>query len=827
MKPYLILILLLVLVVSNVQIASAAWTSDLNTKIISYYDWDDATGTSATDSLGRDNFEVHNSWNSSGLINGSYQFNGSSAENQAGTSFGNMHGANEEISLNFWVLKTGNWAGANPKTVVAHGNIDSNGDFDLYSDNSNANRLTFRIRDNVRVPIYKFTSSQDVTTNQWSMVTLVMNNTMARVYLNGTLINTTHLDNYVWSADLFDLFGSQGVAVYEINNGNFDELGIWNRTLTNVDVTQLWNSGAGITYDSSATTVTLSKPAEGYESIDDEVTFNCSGQAPGGLFNLTLIIDGVDNYTEKNLSSGQNLSLQRDVTLLDGSHNWTCEAYNSKGALGTTDTRNFTIVHYKENSQTYPATVLEASEQIFSINLSYRSDDYNSVSAKLNYNGTNYTGVQAGTGNTVLFNATIDIPTLATGADENRTFNWFLTFINATATVTINSTSYVQLITSITFEECNATATPFINFSTYEAVNPFPSINGTFKSAWRISVTGGSGEAILNRSYEDITGDNRSWAFCLAPNNRNYTVSADIEYDGAGYAKNFYYLINASYLGNSTTNVSLYLLNDSSATLTVLETVDGAQSAIQDVYMQIQMYDIGTDTFYTVSMAKTDHNGEDLVYLNWYDTLYKFILLRNNEVVEMTSPYKVSSTPQIFEIISETAYEFEKFEDFQWNLYYNDSTENFVLTFVKPSGDVDSGCLRVIKRNRTNDYLICETCETSSSATLYCNVGSWGNGTFIGTFYATGSTDFLDLLTKRRGIASEVYEKLGNLNATVLAIIFSGVVLSFFLITPALGVIGILVALVATYAMGFQPLDVGVFVGLIIVGGIVIWAVSK
>jgi len=56
----------------------------------------------------------------------------------------------------------------------------------------------------------------------------------------------------------------------------------------------------------------------------------------------------------------------------------------------------------------------------------------------------------------------------------------------------------------------------------------------------------------------------------------------------------------------------------------LLKPFNTAQNGIDDVLISIQRYDIGTDTFYTVAMAKTAGGvGEDLVYLNWYDTLYK------------------------------------------------------------------------------------------------------------------------------------------------------------------------------------------------------------
>ena len=412
-------------------------------------------------------------------------------------------------------------------------------------------------------------------------------------------------------------------------------------------------------------------------------------------------------------------------------------------------------------------------------------------------------------------------------AEINNSFYWIFSLTNATASYPVLSNSHNQTVSVISFGLCAPTDHPYINFTTYDATNPFPLVNATFKSSWDITdVSGGS--VILNRSFEDTTGTNSSWAFCISPNSTNYTISVDIETDGATLAKNYYYLTDATVTNVSTTNVTLYLINDSAATLTELEVVDASSYPIEDVLITIQSYDVGTDTYYTVAMAKTSYLGKDLVYLNWYDTFYKFIFVKDGETLYSTTPYKISETPQIFKIVPATTYVFEKFRDFQYSLTYNNETQNFVLTFVKPSGDVDAGCLRVYKRNITNDYTICETCEVSSSATIYCNIADWGNGTFIADFYATGSFKWIANLFQTIGdINSEVYDALGEVGATGIAIIFAGVVTSFFLISPVLGVIGVLAGSFGAMFLGFQQLDYAVFWALAILGGLVIWKLQK
>ena len=124
-------------------------------------------------------------------------------------------------------------------------------------------------------------------------------------------------------------------------------------------------------------------------------------------------------------------------------------------------------------------------------------------------------------------------------------------------------------------------------------------------------------------------------------------------------------------------------------------------------------------------------------------------------------------------------------------------------------------------------YLICNTCESSSSATIYCNIAAWGNGTFIADFYATGSWYPIDTLQKIIGVTSKIYEILGDSEGTAYAILFAGMIVSMFLISPVLAIVGIIAAIFAASIIGFQPFDYFLFMGVAVVGGIIIMLLKK
>ncbi len=624
-------------------------------------------------------------------------------------------------------------------------------------------------------------------------------------------------------------------------DGVISEVGIWKRVLTRAEITDLYNNSNGESYGgvvdviAPSISITLNSPSNNSKESGGSIIFNSTSiPVVLNLINSTIYVwnssNGVFDTTTNNITGNETNITSWNINnfALGSTYHWNvygCGDNSSGDAVcaWASSNRTFTSSAFSELTATYNTSIFETSRQSIIFNIS-ANPSVSSASASLWYNGTEYTStVTDGTAGIYKAVNTLDIPLV--NADGNKTFNWEWDFtLTDGTTLSQNTTTFSHEVNRTWLALCNATYfTPFINFTTKSAENPYPEVNVTLKTAWEWWL--GSGGITRNYSYEDESETKSHFGFCMSPN-QTYTTNLQAEFDGADYSQNYHYLTNAS-LTNITNNISLYLLNDSKATLTVLTVYDQAQSPLEDVYIQIQLYDVGTDTFYTVGMAKTAFNGEDIAYLNWYDTLYKFVLTQDGTVVKTTTPYKISETPQIFEIATVTTYVYDKFQDFLYSLYFNNVTNNFVLTFTKPSGLVDSGCLRVIKRNPSNDSQICLVCETSSSATLYCNIANQGNGTFIASFYATGSLKVIDTISTFIGSVNEIYDLIGNTDGSAYAFLFAGIILAMFFVHPVLGVIGIILGMLGAMIMGFQPINYLEFMGIVILGGIVIWILKR
>jgi len=597
-----------------------------------------------------------------------------------------------------------------------------------------------------------------------------------------------------------------------------------------------WGWGESVSKEQQKLTINAIAPKNNSKESSQYIFFNVSiTPSAMNISNATITIWNsswnVFNTTT-NIVTGENINYTSwNITNFDlgQRYYWNVEACGTNSSLDTLcfwNNINLTFLSsaFSELNIIYNSSIFETSTQEYIFNISGNAL-ISSASAIMWYNGTGYRSIvtdeAAG-----YYKATNNIVVPLTPQDDDKEFFWEWDFVLTDgSSIKQNSTVYKQEVNRTWFTICNSTFDEqFINFTIHDATNPFPLINATFKAAWNFWL--GNGNIKRNYSFEDVTETNHTFNFCMFPKDKSFYANGQLEFDATDYSQNYYYLDNAI-LTNTTNAIDLYLLNDSLATLTILQVYNEAQEAISNVTIKIQLYDVGTDTYYTIGMAKTSFAGEDVVYLNWYNSLYKFILTLNGEVIKTTTPYKISETPQIFEITTATSFIYDKFEDFVYNLYYNNVTKNFVLTFTKPSGLVDKGCLRVIKRNVINDTQICLVCETSSSATLYCNIAGQGNGTYIATFYATGSLKTLDTIVEFIGAMNEIYDKIGNTDGSVYAFLFAGVIVAMFFVSPVIAIIGALLGILGSIALGFQPVNYIELVGIVLIGGTIIWILKR
>lgn len=213
----------------------------LTNNLVAYWKLDESTGN-ASDSSGNGKTLTNNSVSySAGKINNAGNFNGSNGQ----FSRSDMGLAPGFISISFWVKPTSLPTSGNFMSMIArYANFGTYGyDFRLHND-AGTQKIQFTTG-----ATYTVTSSTTLSTSVWSHLAVTADGSNMYLYLNGSQIATSAVSTLgSENIDFFIGAINYGAGIQRYFNGSIDEVGIWSRALSGAEVTQLYNSGAGLSY---------------------------------------------------------------------------------------------------------------------------------------------------------------------------------------------------------------------------------------------------------------------------------------------------------------------------------------------------------------------------------------------------------------------------------------------------------------------------------------------------------------------------------------------------------------------------------------------------
>jgi hypothetical protein len=194
-------------------------------------------------------------------------------------------------------------------------------------------------------------SNNSVTEKVWTMVTYTCSNgNVFKIYLNNTLVGANSTSTCArWGTTM--RIGTEATANRNLG-GNMDNLMIFNKSLNQTELDDLYNSGFGIMWNKTGGTVpasinvTLQLPTPYFNSSSQNILFNCSAYELNGLpmINLTLIIDNIDNYTLFNTTVNQNLSIETTQPVTANvQHNYTCRGSTASNSSTASPLKYFTV----------------------------------------------------------------------------------------------------------------------------------------------------------------------------------------------------------------------------------------------------------------------------------------------------------------------------------------------------------------------------------------------------------------------------------------------------------------------------------------------------
>ena len=221
------------------------FSSSLATDLVSYWELEEASGT-RIDSHGSNNLSDNNTvLSATGIQGNGADFEKSNSEYLSITD-ASQTGLDLTTNASFaWFMK--------PESVdiVNYYILSKGGATEIsYRIEHDDDRLRFSVSSNGSTDTSEsYVSSGLFTVGNWYHCAITWDNGVIKFYIDGSLVKTTDI-----SGTLTSIYSGTGeFRLGDCINGRFfdgilDEVGVWSRTLTDTDIANLYNSGAGIPY---------------------------------------------------------------------------------------------------------------------------------------------------------------------------------------------------------------------------------------------------------------------------------------------------------------------------------------------------------------------------------------------------------------------------------------------------------------------------------------------------------------------------------------------------------------------------------------------------
>lgn len=651
----------------------------------------------------------------------------------------------------------------------------------------------------------------NVITGRWYHVVVTSDGSFLKLYVNGTLKNSTAVSGLTTNIADF-VIGGHDISWATIGDfdGKMDEFGFWNVTLNATQVSTLYNNGLGITFGGSTFgSVILNSPADDSSTTETTLYFsaNVSSSATKQLSNATLTLWYPNssvyktNYTSL---SGTNNITNLSLGLSAGQYDWNYIVYDNESNM-IMATSNFTIS--KEGTVTavnYENTTLETQTQTITLNLSTGSG-LSLGTAILEYNGTNYSTTKTSLGGGSYFvSTTLDTPNVY----GTINFKWYLPITDVATGVQFIQTSstYSQTVQELTLGLCSAYSTRVLNFTLYNEITGLIVPGATNATSFEATFSYGASPDNLakNFSTSQLSTALSSFTFCTNTT-QNFYTDMIAEYSAVDYTTKNYYLDNAT-ITNSSNNISLFLIPDADA-IQFFITVKQDLTPVDGAYVQVNKFFVGDGSYKTVEIDKTDSGGLITAYLE-LDKDYRFIVIKDGEVLGTVD--KVSSckaAPCELELILSSSIGdlFESYGEYfalnvLYNLSYNPVTKMVVFDFIDTTGLATSFRMDIFRTDPINGSIMINTQEIfTSSGTLTYNMTDEVPGNYIvNTYIARSPYKFIDYIDF---LKSDVINDLGK-NGLILAIVFLVVIVFALAVKPILLLIAVPLGLFFLKAVG-------------------------
>lgn len=667
------------------------------------------------------------------------------------------------------------------------------------------------------------TTSTGLINNRWNHFMIVYNGTNANpsftIYINGVNVgNTAPADTGSWigmgnSAENFTIGSNDGPCAGDCWTGAMDRMYVWKNVQYNASDALLLNSSTceypftacgGSTPTTVNTTTIFANNLFDNSSLQNYTvqiynsTFsvvNSTNSGSVGFYNYTL--NGT--YTI-NITNPQFYTKSTTVTLNSTTQSLYMSLYQSTVTVNLLARRSATAINFFNVTYgTQSRTVTNGSVTLYASNssnalvvsgntfwanstsVSFSNLTENTMTLNVTTNKINVTA--RGINGATITNFTVNITRLSGSfvqSEVNSTTNAVSPFdIEAGQyNISINADGFALAYQTVTF---NATPTFFqVNFTLF--------VTNAFNISFFDEVT----LALL--SGQNVTMDLISDSFSGSYNTSNGTLlisllvpeSYTLRYRALpSYPERFYYFV----LPNQThNNLNLYLLSSAFAQNVTITVIDEVTRGVDGAQVTSLRYNQATNSYIIQEISITNNAGQTQMQIDLNDEYYKFIITYNGVIKLVSTPDYVRDDDLTFQIVlgEEVGDEFFSYNAIDWNIEFNNNTNNFVFTYSDGNGLADSACLHVYSVLAGFSTQVNSSCPVGAAGSIVLGVAAVN-----GTTYRADASIITDGVTTVLGSAYHTYAQTLVLNESknlwyLIIVTFLFAMLAFYNIVAAL-----------------------------------------
>jgi len=298
-----------------------------------------------------------------------------------------------------------------------------------------------------------------------------------------------------------------------------------------------------------------------------------------------------------------------------------------------------------------------------------------------------------------------------------------------------------------------------------------------------------------------------------------------MEYMSTDFTTSTYYFDSLS-IYNTTLNVDLLLQeNTTSITFNVVDTSD---NAVSDVIITVMEYNLSTNSAETVSVIRTDSQGQAIGRVTKYTKRYKFLLTKDDQVLLETTDIILTLDSYSFQVNLRQNYwvDYDEVLNVTCSIVYNNASKSFSYSYYDPSDTLTESCLTVTKNHQFAKLLMGKECSPDNVGIITVNITDPpGNNSYYaqGTIKLNGN-DYV--LCEAEEDFREDYKVYGT----------GGILISFFIVltmvlaglwNPVAAILFMMFGVGIVNMLGLFHLNYPYLIGFFIMGLLTWWKVAR